>query len=323
MLISYLFGACFIGELFLKKATGDSAQSNTTIDVNLNNTPALQNGTVLMSRITQPSEPLVLQKEFRLGDSDKNSTNDDKQKAFVPSPLIEEYQYNKVPVKPAIPEAKAFKDVSYNTYEKPGINPWDQTNWKGGPGVNDWRGGNSWNKVRFPTNTDTYGFASKPNNLKINSKYQDASEGLSFKKPYDGYTQKTPVEGYSTNRPADFPKKGIGESYGAPGRTGLNSPHHKTFMDYNLMEKPSYYEEEVYYPTNYGTSYEISVPHKGQQHGVYVEEYGGSHGPVSTGYSKSPWKKIIKFLATVIPIGLLISALTPNIINIHNNTDPT
>lgn len=31
---------------------------------------------------------------------------------------------------------------------------------------------------------------------------------------------------------------------------------------------------------------------------------------------KTPWKKIVKFLATVIPIGLLLSALTPNILHI-------
>lgn len=31
---------------------------------------------------------------------------------------------------------------------------------------------------------------------------------------------------------------------------------------------------------------------------------------------RSPWKKVIKFLATVIPIGILLSALTPNILNI-------
>lgn len=319
MLISYLFCVCFLSELIFKKAIGDSTQSNSTTDVNPS---GYQNVTVLMSRITQPSEPLVLEKEFRLGDPDKNSTSDVKQKAFVPSPLVEEYQYNKVPVKPAIPEAKAFKDVSYNTYGKPPDgSPWGQASWKGGPSVNDWRGGNSWNKVRFPANNDN-SFVSNSNNLKINSKYQETSDDSNYRKPFGGYTQKTPVESYLSNRPGDFPKKGIGESYGAPGRTGLNSPHHKTFMDYNLMEKPSYYEEEVYYPTNYGSSYEISVPHKTQPYGIHAEEYGSSHGSLSTGYSKSPWKKIIKFLATVIPIGLLISALTPNIINIHNSSDP-
>lgn len=40
---------------------------------------------------------------------------------------------------------------------------------------------------------------------------------------------------------------------------------------------------------------------------------------------KSPWKKVVKFLAAVIPIGLLLSALTPTIVNIGtpiNTTQP-
>lgn len=39
-------------------------------------------------------------------------------------------------------------------------------------------------------------------------------------------------------------------------------------------------------------------------------------GPLE--YSASPWKKIIKFLTAAIPIGLLISALTPSVITIED-----
>lgn len=47
---------------------------------------------------------------------------------------------------------------------------------------------------------------------------------------------------------------------------------------------------------------------------VPQKTYGGGY---------NPWKKILKLFATFIPIGLLISALTPTVINISNVNDTT
>lgn len=50
-------------------------------------------------------------------------------------------------------------------------------------------------------------------------------------------------------------------------------------------------------------------------HGVYASSHEGGYG------MSSSWKKILKLLATFIPIGLLISALTPTVLTVTNVND--
>lgn len=279
---------------------------------------------VTMTRITQPSEILPAQRNFDLSASLNKSTKEIKMKDFIPSPALETYEYNKVPVKPAVPEAKAFNGGSFNTYESSIPRPWDQTNWKDRPGVNDWRGGQETgnNKVKFPTHQENpYTITTGLGSYKGNNYYPNPSDESSIKRP-TSYSPRNPSDEYSLSKPAGFPTKSISDSYGAPIQTNLKPPQHKTFMDYNLMEKPPYYEDEILYPTSYGSSYEINRPHKTHGYGVYNTQHESGHNGLTTGDYKSPWKKIIKFLAAIIPIGLLISAFTPNVINIHNNTEP-
>lgn len=319
MMCNFLF-LWLVGELFFcHLLTGISGEDKEENFNNISNSTKNETN-VVMSRITQPSGLLPLEQPFRLGDPIKNSTSNIKLKDFVPSPRVDEFERNKVPVKPAVPEAKSFKEAYENV---PNSNRWEQNNWDGRPGVIDWRGGSN-NRVKFPVNSDNHHhrFSVEQNNVKGN---HIPSVDPTYKQPIDSYGSKVPINAYSSNSHLDFSKKTISGTYGVPERSSIKLPQHKTYSGYNLFEKPSYYEEEIYYPTNYGSSYDAALQHKPQSYEIYTEEYGNQHyGAVGPSYHKppSPWKKIIKFLATVIPIGLLISALTPNIISIHhNNTD--
>lgn len=318
-----------VGEVFLSNLlTGISGEDKEENFNNISNSTKNETNVVIMSRITQPSGLVPIEKPFRLGDPIKNSTSNIKLKDFVPSPRVDEYERNKIPVKPAVPEAKSFKEAYESVSNS---NRWEQNNWDSRPGIIDWRGGGggrgsiSNNMVKFPANSDNHHHRySLEQNNNVKGNYIPSIDPT-YKQPIDSYGAKVPIDAYSLNSHLDFPKKTISDTYGSPGRSGVKLPQHKTYSGYNLFEKPAYYEEEIYYPTNYGSTYDTSVQHKPQSYEIYTEEYGNQHyGAVSPQYQKppSPWKKIIKFLATIIPIGLLISAFTPNIISIHhNNTD--
>lgn len=209
------------------------------------------------------------------------------------------YEYNKFPVKPAQPEAKSFA-------------PWDniQNYWEpnaGGRNQNPWTAGSpplttteqSWtNRVKFP-GIPPYKFvgqgAVQPTNL-----------------------PSITTEGFNFNKKIGVPNK-PGESYDP---NNYARPMQKTFYEYNMLEKP--FGDDAYhsydysghggyggYGYGYGYDQHEIVPHKSYGHSGYGMEHSG-------GYKKSPWKKILKFLAAVIPIGLLISALTPTMITVQS-----
>nr|CAI5827170.1 unnamed protein product [Callosobruchus analis] len=108
-------------------------------------------------------------------------------------------------------------------------------------------------------------------------------------------------------------------------------PMQKTFYDYNLMEKPQPYM--VPYKEYDAPAYSVTG-HSGYggYGGGYGAGYGGGYAEHEGygGYGKfgsighiSPWKKIIKFLAAIIPIGLFLSALTPTVIHVQSVNDTT
>ncbi|XP_057669821.1 uncharacterized protein LOC130902039 [Diorhabda carinulata] len=80
--------------------------------------------------------------------------------------------------------------------------------------------------------------------------------------------------------------------------TGLNNPSSKSF--YNDHLEPNTY---IYH----GNNLEHHPHYIPKEHYHPVEPYGGSI---------SPWKKILKVLATIVPLGLLLGALTPTIITV-------
>lgn len=57
-------------------------------------------------------------------------------------------------------------------------------------------------------------------------------------------------------------------------------------------------------------------------HGHHGNRYGGHHGEVGK-HGESPWKKVIHFITTLLPIGLFLTALTPSVLTITPvvNTD--
>lgn len=293
-----------IGELFVNNSVICQAEiiispKEMTVS-NVSEVKKIENGTTItMSRITQPSEMLHLQRDSPMDVIPKNLSTNINTREFVPSPPVEEYEYNKKYVKPAIPEAKSFNSDDLNTWEK----KHDVTNWK--------EYGSSWNnKVKFPSNAEDS--PSLTDNLR-NHKNEYSSNYYTQKKPFDSREYQTP--GHLPDRPVNIPKAIPTDSYGPPIENNLKPPYHNVYSG-NFVEKPKYYEEEIIYPPHYGYSYEVSIPHGNQG-------YGEHHTGGNVAHPKTPWKKIIKFLATIIPIGLLISALTPNVITIQNNTDPT
>lgn len=115
-------------------------------------------------------------------------------------------------------------------------------------------------------------------------------------RPYKFYTEDEEPPSFSVKNSYGFPAKHEEFSFNKPvpitpkvkpGVFAKYPPQHKNY-GYNLMERPS-------------------PPHKG--HGYEMSHYDNA------------WKKIIKILTAFIPIGLIISALTPTVITITNATD--
>lgn len=283
-----------------------------------NGTKVGGNDTITTQRITQPLQIQKVERilethtplnaSLRLENENGSLTN------FKPSPQLETYyEFNKFPVIPALPEAKTFggfnnPGYSVNSWdEKPTATvPWSnyqsfQNSWYENPRrQNSWgeinvkpnpnpTTGQPWvSRVKFPSsaaNEDPYKFVSNDN--KLNSYLPP----VSFP---------TTTESFSFNKPVETPNRNIGKPSPAFWQklmgNGVNKNAvaiQKTFLDYNIMEKPP----------QYGT------PDKEYEAGI------SPHG------SPNPWKKIIKLLTAIIPIGLFISALTPTVISVTSVND--
>ncbi|KAF7287205.1 hypothetical protein GWI33_002026 [Rhynchophorus ferrugineus] len=108
-----------------------------------------------------------------------------------------------------------------------------------------------------------------------------AEEGGKYLPPSGPPRQNTE---FNFNKPVKVPERYSPATIQPPS-------HQKTFDTfYNLMERP---------PTEH-------------THGQHPEKQGLSY---------NPWKKVLKLLATFVPIGLLISALTPTVITVTNVND--
>ncbi|XP_065158592.1 uncharacterized protein [Atheta coriaria] len=95
--------------------------------------------------------------------------------------------------------------------------------------------------------------------------------------------------------------KGSATAYGGYGHSGQG--HQK---DLGLVKRPIMHKHSYGGEGGWDKTLKRKPPSK-----TYHED-GGYH----TDLSSSPWKKIIKILTAFIPIGLLLSALTPSIITI-------
>lgn len=111
-----------------------------------------------------------------------------------------------------------------------------------------------------------------------------------------------PTDSFAFNKPVETPHRNINKPHpglwhklmGSVSNENKNTvAAQKTFLDYNLMEKPPHYNTPV------------------KEHETGISSYGSSN----------PLKKIIKLLTAIIPIGLFISALTPTVITVTSVND--
>ncbi|XP_044749390.1 uncharacterized protein LOC123310080 [Coccinella septempunctata] len=218
---------------------------------------------------------------------DKNNTLYKKAKGndeFRPSPEVKEvaYERNIFPVKPAYPEAK---HSNFNNEDEQFSRPLSQ--W-GRPDETPWNVNFRFPEAKIPTSKD------RPYKFEEN---RGRTYGFSGKNDYETASQKPLI-----NLGAKIPisSSGSGTGLGSSWDLGAGYPYN---INKYLPKKPEY------------------------DYGVYIEKpptgvgHHGGHDYPAKKYD-SPWKKIIKILAAFIPIGLLISALTPTIITISpvNNT---
>lgn len=312
----------FFPSVFTYEVTTKSNSSEKTDIYNLpinitnisgNNTKINGNFTIITQRITQP---LQTQKIERLLDTQtspnrslKMENKTGNMENFKPSPQLETYyEFNKFPVIPALPEAKTFGSFSNPGYS---INNWDEKATTPIPWSNNQGLGNSWyenprrqnpwgetnsnpateqpwiSRVKFPSppvHENPYKFVSNDDNL--NSYLPPVSfpttESFSFNRPVE-----TP------NRNVNKPSQGFWQKLMGTTVNKNAVAVQKTFLDYNLMEKPPHY-------------------------GTPDKEYETGMSPYG---SPNPWKKIIKLLTAIIPIGLFISALTPTVITVTSVND--
>ncbi|XP_074039324.1 uncharacterized protein [Leptinotarsa decemlineata] len=240
---------------------------------------------------------------------------------FKPSPhLGTYYEHNPFPVTPAHAEAKSHGSYFPRVWEEnprtslnnnpvvwtetPSVptwmekqniqNPWEQNVWTENPQQNVLPGKTTIDtgKVKFPiTGHDRpYQFVTVVENVPLLD-YSVTTESL----PIINHRKikfKNPLEPTSS-----FWGKLLG--YGN-AKDKVPEPLQKTFYDYNSLEKPLQLN-----------TYEIP-----KEHTYNVDQYE----PYGR-YAVNPWKKVIKFLATIIPIGLFISALTPTVITVSSAND--
>ncbi|KAJ8951005.1 hypothetical protein NQ318_006389 [Aromia moschata] len=283
--------------------------SENTTELAKTDTKTSENKAVLMERITQPLQQ-TQQVERTLDAAVSSSVNttlkatskkDGKLENFRPSPQLETYyEYNKFPVKPALPEPKTFGNFGEGRFsldswtKRPLVPPWTEGHQTHQPNPNSWPSKptttqQTWvSRVKFPstshgsTNENPYEFVT--NNNKISNhpsaNFPPTTEGFAFNKPVVNSNKKAKPTSWFWNT---FMGQGTNEKKGP-------EPIQKTFYDYNLLEKPP----------QYGYSKE--------------PEYGLSSGP-------NPWHKVAKLLTAIIPIGLLISAFTPTVVTITSVND--
>lgn len=200
---------------------------------------------------------------------------------FRPSPHLETiYEYNKVHVAPAMPEAKHISGINFGegATRASGGFPWTEKGFsKTATTEPPWV-----NKVVFPsshvaTSKDRpYQFLTSGNAATLTSKTFGVPQGSSSG-PY-GYTRPRPRPNYT----------GLsGSSTGSGG--GYETGSWDKFENGGVDRRP----------TTHKTHYDYTPPDKS-----------------NTSLAISPIKKIIGLLAAFIPIGLLISALTPSVIQI-------
>ncbi|KAK5643575.1 hypothetical protein RI129_007420 [Pyrocoelia pectoralis] len=223
---------------------------------------------------------------------------------FRPSqPLETYYEYNRFPVVPAQPEAKYFSGVSID--DKPmrfEDRPWiEKANIVQLPSTTI-RSYIS-NKIKFPTTTQStyqtineqaYPFLTNLNYLETSTR--------------SPYPYALPGSEYTTPKTSNYDSQQGYTKFGGTGVGNALSGITNKFGDL-FSGKNSYFPQNPISvsASGYGGNPTAHKTHFEQQQVMIPTE--GAMMP-------SPWKKVIGFLTAIIPLGLLISALTPSFINV-------
>lgn len=254
----------------------NSSENNTAITISVGVENATAANTTI-DKITQPSQIQNIERVFHKSASVNISDKLD----FRPSPLLETtYEYNKFPVVPAAPEAKHLSP--FNTGEAAanfGGYPW-RKNDPSRTSITE----KPWvNRVVFPQPTvptskdQPYPFLTSQNNNK--NVLMSKTFGVS-----PPYSSPSPYDFEKPQRPRP---QFSGYGYSGPSSAGVWDKFEAGVGD----RRPA-----------------VEKTHAGDFYGLSEKPAGAS--------AISPIKKIISILAAFIPIGLLISALTPSVIQI-------
>lgn len=267
---------------------GSELDPNTAehLNISVSQTYVIQNETKRIEEKTTDPPPIqIIERSF---DSVFNNTTsrpvENKSDNFKPSPHLETiYEYNKAPVVPAMPEAKHISNINFGetgTRSSDGRFTWTGKDW-----TNTATTEQPWvNRVAFPpshvpTSKDRpYQFLTSGNSPAVSSSKTFGGFGIPQRSPSDSY-----VYGNAKPRPdyADLSNPGIDSN------RGYGSGSWDKFEKGGVERRP----------VTHKTQYDYTPPEK-------------------SSLMISPIKKIIGLLAAFIPIGLLISALTPSVIQI-------
>ncbi|CAG9762509.1 unnamed protein product [Ceutorhynchus assimilis] len=285
----------------------------------------------------------------KINESEKNLDQ------FRPSPQVQvepHYEFNKFPVKPAYPEAKTVSSIitsdDRNSFARGEAFPAETDHFQ--PGMSAFGNFNNnrpfgesqlkykgvtsnsephWNDKNKNTDDTPWvsrvKFPSGPSSINQNPYPYVATTTASSEGPrccqdnvdrhQNGYLpepSKTPDQKERYSPPASSYGPPVREHSGFKNRYGPN----EEFNFNKLVDVP-----KKYYPSEHQNEYHPYE--KTYEHSYNLMEkpaYEAHEKTYSGGYN--PWKKILKLFATFIPIGLLISALTPTVITVTptNNT---
>ncbi|KAL1506037.1 hypothetical protein ABEB36_005472 [Hypothenemus hampei] len=243
-----------------------------------------------------------------------NATKTDEKK-FKPSPQLENYyKFNRFQVRPAYPEPKTvpnYQDITASSDDK-------RNSYARGEVLST----EEENQLPFkPTGFVTFKQPTISNLKENNDLTTDRIKFSSVNAPYPYVTNHIPINCCQGSVNTGYPVKKSSVNYpnreydnqNLAGAPSIAAPSSGRDFDFTkLVESPRspYYSNQKTYETHYNLMEKPSYE-------VY------HHNPFQ---DMSPWKKILKLLATFIPIGLLISALTPTVITVTNvndsNTNP-
>lgn len=284
--------------------TGSESTTNKSID---------------MERILQPSQSqtFVVNSVINVSSGFHDNTTMGKPMSFKltdfkPSPHLETfYEYNRDPVPPAHPEAKTLAG-GYNLglSSSLGSAPWLEKSVK-----HTFTTETPWaSKVRFPPSHSISG-----NNYGYLPPSEPTATTIVGKRPINTYL---PQDDGAVYKQSHFSSSKGSSLYNNHGKETFITQPSKSFTASSSNELggplsgfPTSFQSDDYKtrPTEV-VSYEAEgdswAKPKPKPNLDFLDNPKGALGV-------SPWKKIIKILTAIIPVGLLISALTPSVINIH------